>query len=267
MAQSILDSAPQEGQQESAPAEEFVLEGSPEALELQQQQQNAPQDKDELKEQLRAMQEKLAQSEGFMKGFQQNAPREKPEAAAPPSPQIESPEERAQRLRNLYLEDPVKATEEIARENAIGLAQLLANSHTTLSKELALTDPSTKSVYSKYQEEVEREVSQMSLAEKAQNPRVYQTALDRVRARHTDDILQEQVALKVAEVLKQYGIDPDKKAPEVAVRTPVGEQRSVNPQKSGSRTVVPQWVKSEADKIGLDYDIYYQHLREQGRIK
>lgn len=191
----------------------------------------------------------------------------------PPQEPRESAEQRKARLNNLWLEDPARATDEIKKEvqsEAIRpLVDLLIQQGVTMSKEMMLMNSDQKAVYDKYGEEVEREVQAMSPFEKAQNPRIYQTALERVRSRHTTDIIQEQVAAQVAATLKSMGIEPGvppKAQP--AVFSPAGQPRAAAPAAGGKRqVVVPKWVVDEADRQGLDPKFYYYHLKEKGRIK
>ena len=251
-----------------------MVEGSEEAAALEQEPPElAGKTKEDLFGQLKSLQEELTASKAANDPVRalgtslQEAlrSREPPVQMAPQAPQ-ESPEQRRSRLNALWLEDPIKASEEMAKEQLRPLVDMMLSSTTALSKDLALTDPGQKTIYDRYTDEVEREVSIMNPVEKAQNPRVYQAAIQRVRARHTDDLVSTMVEEAVQKRLRELGIDTNK-LNKPAVYSPAGQPRTAQKPTQGRQTVViPRWVVQDADRQGLDPKFYYQHLKESGRL-
>lgn len=275
-ATSPLASVPSFGGRAIDPYEEMdaVVEGSEEAAALEQEPPElAGKTKEDLFGQLKSLQEELTASKAANDPVRalgtslQEAlrSREPPVQMAPQVPQ-ESPEQRRSRLNALWLEDPIKASEEMAKEQLRPLVDMMLSSTTALSKDLALTDPGQKTIYDRYTDEVEREVSIMNPVEKAQNPRVYQAAIQRVRARHTDDLVSTMVEEAVQKRLRELGIDTNK-LNKPAVYSPAGQPRTAQKPTQGRQTVViPRWVVQDADRQGLDPKFYYQHLKESGRL-
>jgi len=260
--------------------EDYVVEGSPEAEELAAAappKEGPPETPEDIREQLKALESKLDFSQ-LGKAIGENLrPAVQPAPYQPPVPQ-ETPEARKVKLNQRFIEDPIAAQEEANKENNLAIVQLLVNQGQTLSRELILTDPSTKTLYGKYRDEVEQEVARMPILEKAQKPRIYQTALDRVRSRHSEDEIKDQIKEGVAAALKELGIDPERlpksangqsrvsggPQPRVAVPNVQGRQGA----SVGARpTVIPKAVEDEANRAGVDPVFYYHHLKEQGRIK
>ena len=275
---SPLASVPSFGARIIDPYEDMdaVVEGSEEAAALEQEPPElSGKTKEDLFGQLKTLQEELnaakaandpvrALGTSLQEALRSREPQyvPQPQAMAPQ----ESPEQRRTRLNALWLEDPVKASEEMAKEQLRPLVDMMLSSTTALSKDLALSDPGQKTIYDRYTDEVEREVSSMNPVEKAQNPRVYQAAIQRVRARHTDDLVSNMVEEAVQKRLRELGIDPTK-GQKPAVFSPAGQPRTAQKPTQGRQTVViPRWVVQEADRQGLDPKFYYQHLKENGRL-
>jgi len=253
-----------------------VVEGSEEAEALAQGQEPpelAGKTKEDLFGQLKSLQDELAQSKAandpvraLGTSLQEALKAREPYPQQQQAPQNqETAEARKARLNNLWLEDPVRAAEEMNREQLRPIVDMMLSSTTALSKDLALSDPGQKGVYERYTDEVEREVAGMNPIEKAQNPRVYQAAIQRVRARHTDDLVATMVEEAVQKRLQELGIDPKGARP--AVYSPAGQPRTAQ-RPAGARptVVIPRWVVQEADRQGLDPKFYYQHLKENGRL-
>lgn len=285
--QTTLASVPSFGGRAIDPYEDmdFVVEGTEEAQAVEQEPAElAGRTKEEIFGQLKTLQAQLDEAKqandpvkALGSSLQEVLKKQQAQFSPPYQPQyqpqtpVETPEQRRNRLNALWLEDPVKASEEMAREQMRPIVDMMLSNQTALSKDLALSDPGQKTVYDRWSEEVEREVNGMNPIEKAQNPRVYQTAISRVRARHTDDVVQDLVQQAVEQKLKELGIDTKSVAPGVskpAVYSPAGVQRTSQTGPAPRKTVViPKWVVTEADRQGLDPKFYYQHLKENGRIK
>lgn len=259
--------------------DEFVIEGSPEAAEVvTPQPAEAGQSAEDIKAQLEALKAQMAQAQG-VQGLQKTLEDTLKKIQMPVVPQYqvpqqpqETPEQRKQRLQRLYIEDPVKASEEMNRENSMAMVQMMINGYEKLSKETIMVDPAAKATYQKYSQEVEDEVQRMPPMEKAQNPRIYQTALERVKARHTEDILAEQIQAGVKAALQQMGLDPDKPTTPVARGGPTVPSMATRPggqtpPKPKNTVIIPRWVSEEAERQGLSAKFYYQHLKSTGRIK
>lgn len=273
---SPLASVPSFGGRTIDPYEEMdaVVEGSEEAAALEQEPPElAGKTKQDLFGQLKSLQEELNSAKAandpvraLGTSLQEALRSREPPVQQVPQAPMESPEQRRSRLNALWLEDPVKASEEMAKEQLRPLVDMMLSSTTALSKDLALSDPGQKTIYDRYTDEVEREVSVMNPVEKAQNPRVYQAAIQRVRARHTDDLVSTMVEEAVQKKLKELGIDPAKMT-KPAVYSPAGQPRTAQkPSNSRPTVVIPRWVVQEADRQGLDPKFYYQHLKENGRL-
>lgn len=281
---SPLASVPGQGFRPIDPYDDtdFVVEGSPEADALAQPQEPPElqgKTREELLKELQTQKGDLESARAandpvraLGQTFQELLKRQQPVAGpvqyAPQQPQ-ETPEQRRERLNKLWLEDPVRAAEVMSMEQQRPIVDMMISNQTALSKDLAVADPEQKRVYDRWSEEVEREVQAMSPIEKAQNPRVYQTAIARVRSRHTDDIVQDLVEAAVAKKLSEMGLSPGSQpAGRPAVQTPAGQQRSLGGPGAGRKTVVvPRWVVEDADRQGLDPKFYYQHLKDKGVLR
>lgn len=257
---------------------DMVVEGSDEANELDgQTDELSGKTKEDLYAQLKALQNELSTAKSAVDPvramtatLKESLGRQQQPAPFQFQPPQESVEARRTRLNNKWLEDPVGASEEMQREQMRPLVDLMLSNQAALSKDLALSDPAQRTTYDKWGSEVEAEVAGMSPVDKAQNPRVYQTAIARVRGRHTDDVVADMVEAAVQKRLSELGIDPNgaKNGARPAVYSPAGQQRSVSPGGPARKTVVvPRWVVQEADRQGLDPKFYYQHLKENGRLK
>lgn len=269
--------------EEAAPEEEeevrYVLEGTPEAEELEKTpERKPPATKDDLERQLLEMNERIkAAEEGvnpvkqFGKQLEQVVQRV---GTVYPQQQVSQPQEtaeqRIQRLNNMWMENPAKAYEEQSREQLRPVLDIMFSTQAALSRDLALMDPNQKPIYDKYRDEVEQEVTRIPPQERIQEPRVYQTAIQRVKARHSDELTQSAIEEAVNKRLQELGIDPAKAAKRAkpAVYSPAGQQRSQGGGLGGPRTeVIPKWVQVEAAKIGLSAEFLYQHLKEKGELK
>lgn len=237
--------------------EEYVIEGTPEAEEVSKK--TVPETKDDLKEQLRELQMKLEMLKG-----EPRLPSMVPvlERQVPIEPQ-KSEDELLSEINNKFLENPGKTAKELLKTELRPIVDLMIQNQTYLSKELALTNPELRKVYDKWKDEVEDYVQKMHPVEKAQNPRVYQTAIERIKAQHAEEILEEEIERRVQERLAK--LTEERKVAKPAVYSPAGEQRTG----SGERktVVIPRWVAQEAERIGLDPKFYYEHLKESGKLR
>lgn len=174
-------------------------------------------------------------------------------------------------VNNLMLENPHKAQQEMMARSMEPILQTFASNQAQLSRELVLTNPATKAVYDKYGSEVEQVVAQTPVQTRLTNPRVYQEAIDTVKARHMEEYMAEGMEAKLAQMLeerlKSLGIDPTKTSQPAAYATPPAT--AARPASTAKRpTSIPRWVSEEADRQGIaDVPWYYEHLKSKGRIK
>lgn len=194
-------------------------------------------------------------------------------SVVPQQPQRMSDADFEKYINDLSLENPFRAQQEMARRNLEPILQTFAVNQSQLSRELVLTNPETRKVYDKYGAEVETYVAQVPVDRRLTNPRVYQEAIEAVKARHMDEFLSESLQTKMqemeAQILAKYGIDPAK-PPQAAPRpasytAPPQAQRPAQAPKK--QVVIPRWVAEEADKRGMEPGFYFEHLKSQGRIK
>lgn len=171
-----------------------------------------------------------------------------------------------------YLENPHKAQKAAQDRQAEQVLRLMAVNQGQLSRELLLANPETRKVYDRYSDEIEQAVAAVPVVERVQNPRVYQTAADLVRARHMSEIVTETTQAQVQELVKaelaKYGIDPSKPpakpaagyvAPAATQRPPAGPARRAE--------VVPTWVEEKADILGVPKEFLYSKYKKEGVIK
>jgi len=189
----------------------------------------------------------------------------------------EDPEAFRKKMNDMWLEDPNKAFEMLAARQFNPILGAVADNQTAMSKEMMFLDPNTKALYGKYGEEIESVVRSIPAAERFRNPKVYQTAVETVKARHMDTILSEQVSEQVqkgvADALKAMGIEVDTNG------KPLGSQQKTQYNPSAQRQApaqvsnqqrrtvsIPREVAMEADRRGIDPKVYYRVLKESGRI-
>lgn len=237
--------------------EDYVIEGTPEAEEVAKK--TIPETKDDLKEQLRELQMKLEMLGKEPKQTPFIPVLEKPVIQEP----VKSEDELLAEINNKFLENPGRTAKELLKTELRPIVDLMIQNQTYLSRELALSNPEMKKIYDKWKDEVEDMVQKMHPVEKAQNPKVYQTVIEQVKARHADEYVEEEIERRVQERLQK--LMDERKATKPAVYSPAGEQRTG----SGERktVVIPRWIAEEAEKIGLDPKFYYEHLKEKGKIR
>lgn len=180
-------------------------------------------------------------------------------------------------INDMMLENPYRAQAEMQARVLEPMLQTMAVNQAQLSREVVLANPETKKVYEKYAQEVEAVVAQTPVETRLRNPRVYQNALETVRARHMDDFVQESLSAKLDEMLKtklaEYGIDPSK-PPVKATPAPGYTAPSSTAGRSASGAAstkqvvaVPQWVANEAAIKGIDKGFLYNHYKAKGLVK
>ncbi len=238
--------------------EDYVIEGTPEAEEVVKK--TIPETKDDLREQLRELQAKL---EMIGKEPKQTPPFVPVLERPVPQEPVKTEEELLAEINNKFLENPGKTARELLKTELRPIVDLMIQNQTYLSRELALSNPEMKKIYDKWKDEVEETVQRMHPVEKAQNPKVYQTVIEQIKARHANEYVEEEIERRVQERLQK--LMEERKVAKPAVYSPAGEQRTG----SGERktVVIPRWVAEEAERIGLDPKFYYEHLKEKGRIK
>ena len=251
---TILDSVPEE------PKVEYVFEGTPEAEEVQAPAPapESPQNKTDLEAQLKELQAKMQVAEAALQRPQQ--------VILPQTPQEEeTPEVRKRNLNNLWMEDPAGAFEKQSREQIRPVLDIMFATGASLSKELALAVPEQKEIYNRYKDEIEAEVARIPPQERVQEPRVYQTAIERVKAKHSEEITQDKVEELVNKRLQELGVDPKLLQKKPAVYSPAGQQRTATTAQP-RKEVIPVWVKDRAEKEGIDPSFLYEHLKSTGKL-
>lgn len=216
-----------------------------------------------------ALQQTMAQMLGQMKP--QEAPVRPGYSVVPQAQNQMSDADFEKHINELMLENPYKAQQEVQARVMSPLLQTMAVNQAQLSRELALTHPETKKVYDKYSREIEEYVAQQPVQVRLQNPRVYQSAVEAVKARHMDEFVSEEFDKKLNDALNaklaELGIDPNAKAaPKPGYVAPSSvAARPATPAAPNKRTVaIPRWVKEEADKRGMDPGFYFEHLKSKG---
>lgn len=221
-----------------------------------------------------ALQQTMAQMLGQLKP--EKAPVTPGYAAVPANaPQISDAEFEKQ-VNEMMLENPYKAQQMVQARAMEPLLRTFAVNQAQMSREMLLANPDNRKLYDKYSEEIERHVATVPMLERLQNPRVYQSALDTVKAKHMDELMSESMEAKLNEMLeaklKELGVDPAKvkNAPQTK-STFVPSQSATRPPVSGNANkkfvVVPKWVEEEATRKGLDKGFYYEHLKSKGLVK
>lgn len=252
----------------------FVIEGSEEA----QAQETKPADdplgglsKEQISQQLKDLQSRLQSEQQLRETFtKMQAPQVVVQAPSVQSvPQnTETVEQKRQRINQKFLENPAEAMEELQKDALNPMLGIIIKNQEDFSKEILLKDANEKPFYDKYQQEVDAEVKAMQPAEKIQNPKVYQTALDRVKSRHQSEILSSMVDTEVRKTLEKLGIDPNKLNGQPAVTSLAGKPSTVNPNGSAKpKTVVPRWVAEQAERQGVSPGIMYELLKSKGQVK
>jgi hypothetical protein len=174
-------------------------------------------------------------------------------------------------IANLMLEDPVKAQQLVNERQMAPLLATVAASQAQLSRELALSNPAYKKVYDKYSNEIEQIIGAVSVQTRLQNPKIYHQAIELVKSRHIDEVVNEELEGKLQtlldEKLKEYGITPGQKAQQPS-QGYVPPATAARPAAEGQRRtlVVPKWVAEEAKTRGLDPVFLYNHYKEKGKL-
>lgn len=187
-----------------------------------------------------------------------------------------SPAEIKAELDAAFIQDPSGTVDRITNEKLAGVVKTFGENVGLLGRELALGNPDLKKIYDRYPHEVEQIVAQTPVVQKLNNPRIYHQAIAAIKAQHFSEFVDEEVnakvEAKVAEALKQYGIDPTKPGQTPAVgRPPVTGVRlapAAAPQSTRRQVAIPAAVMAEAERTGKDpgmlYDLYKQRGFFQG---
>jgi hypothetical protein len=144
-------------------------------------------------------------------------------------------------------------------------ASAMANQNLAYSKQLVKLDPETKEHLTRWESEVESVVQALGPQARAMNPNIYRDALDQVRARHMNEIIQE----KVAEALKTA-------APAAATRPvqytetstaapsalPAGGKRQIT-----ISPAIKARAEAEARSKGIPVERMFEIYRDRGLIR
>jgi hypothetical protein len=195
----------------------------------------------------------------------------------PMSPEMQmSEKEFSEYISNMMIENPLKAQQLVLERQMAPLLNTFATSQAQLSRELALSSPTNKRIYDKYANEVEELVAATPVATRLQNPKIYHQAIEIVKARHVDEVVNEELEARVQALLddklKAMGLQPQggtQQSVQQAQPAYVPPQTATRPASEGQKKtlVVPKWVADEADKRGLDPAFLYNHYKSKGLIR
>ena len=189
-------------------------------------------------------------------------------------------------LADKFLDDPTAATQEVVLREVTPLLGTLAESMASLSRDNARLSPETKDVYAKYAAEIEADVAEIEPLVKLRNPRVYQEAVERARARHFNELVSETTKAQqeaiASEYLKSLGLDIETvkasagKASAVPASAPAASTlakpgvQSAPAQTSKTRiSLSPQQraaVEARAKATGMSLEATAAHMRARGLI-
>ncbi|HSW65333.1 MAG TPA: hypothetical protein VLH56_18800 [Dissulfurispiraceae bacterium] len=269
----------------------YVVEGSPEAAALEQQVSTEPDEykgksREEILAELQAQRAALqaAQSshepvtalkDTLTQFLQAQQPKKEPQTRGYAVPPVAPPMDQAaleKRLNDTFMENPYRGLDEGFNVKVAPLLQVMAQNQAQISRELVLTNADTRKVYDRYGEEVEQIVAAMTLQDKLQNPRVYQAAVEQVKARHMDsfqaEALEQLLEQKKQEWMKELGVESGKPAQAVKPAPYAAPQTAARPAAAAKKVVqIPKWVEDKGNKIGVDPKQLYQIYRERGLVK
>jgi hypothetical protein len=160
-----------------------------------------------------------------------------------------------ERIRQKFLEDPVGAIAETVDKIYTPIVQQQRSATTTHSKQLMLLDAEKRSIYDKYQGEVEAFASASN-----GSPTAYQDAVDRVAAAHMGDIVTSRVNAAVeqavAEALAARGLSAQTPArPHVETAPAKPRERD----SSGNRVIrMTEAQRADCRRRQMDEVQYYQ---------
>lgn len=185
------------------------------------------------------------------------------------------------KMADKFLDDPVAAQQELMGQSLLPILSQVAENQAMQSREMAMLNPDTKDIFSRYSAEVEREVQGFTVQEKLQNPRVYQNAIERVKARHMSELVAEQSKANVdallAERLKELGIDPSilgkgSTAPQRPAAPSLASPGGQRPPNLSPRTTIRvnpaqmAQIKKRADALGVSPEAMVARMREKGEL-
>jgi len=182
-------------------------------------------------------------------------------------------------INQLMLENPYQAQQEMQTRMMEPILQITAVNNAQTSRELLFANPETKKLYDRYADEIEEHVANIPMIDRVKNARVYQSALNAVKAAHMEELSAEttsaQVASLVAVELAKYGIKPGEtpqivtKPAQTVYNAPQSLSARPTATQSTNRKVVsiPVAVANEARQRGIDPGFYYEHLKNKGLIK
>jgi len=127
-----------------------------------------------------------------------------------PQQPAESDEEFRKRIDDGVYDRGVFATTTEIQNRTMGpvVERMVANTEYFARRDLE-RDPSRAETYRRYQAEIDAEVAKMSRIERFNNPQAHIQAHDRVLLSHKDEVIELEVAARVAAKLKEAGIDPE----------------------------------------------------------
>jgi len=140
-----------------------------------------------------------AMSKGIEALGQRLAPQQAPDVRLPGPGQLDVKKLREDVNAKFY-DDPFATITELMQIVQQGNGTQQANTNLMYSKRLLQVDPSTRDLYKRFENEVEVEVSRMSIQERMNNPAVYDEALTRVKARHMEELMDERVKAEIAKL-------------------------------------------------------------------
>ena len=207
--------------------------------------------------------------------LQAQQPKKEPQTRGYAVSPVQAPIDPAQfekRLNDAFLENPSRGFDEGFNAKVAPLLQVMAQNQAQVSRELVLTNADTRKVYDRYGEEIEQLVASMSLQDKLQNPRVYQTAVEQIKARHMDTfqsealetLLEQKKQEWLAEIQAQQPASPQKATTAYAAPASAARPAAQTPKRV---VQIPRWVEEKGKAIGVAPAVLYEHYKAKGLVK
>lgn len=129
--------------------------------------------------------------------------------ATPPAPMsADEIEKLTKRLNEEFIDNPAAAARKVVAQEFGPMLVVLAENSAQQSRENVLLNAELSPIYKRYASEIEAEIAELDPLTKLKNPRVYQAAVDRAKARHFTELSAEMSQAQQEEMAAKYlGID------------------------------------------------------------
>lgn len=211
----------------------------------------------------------------FAETMKKQMPGQVPQAPVAPQQQFDIEKARKEFEENIF-KDPWNTMMSAFNQYGQMQSSQMATQNLAYSRRLVSLDSETKDYYNRWGEEIEREVANMPMQVKASNPDVYRQAVDLVKARHLNELIQEQTAAMVKAELEKAGVVPGGQTAQPQRPIQYAESGRVAPSAAASasqkRTIaVPaalmNQIRDEARRKGIPEDALLEVYRSQGIIR